>query len=162
MSEAREDDLLRLRRELAEAEATIAALRIENAALGSGRAAARDACQAEPAHGQAAYRSMDVGVQLEAALEEAFATIADLRIENAILRSRAASRVPWRAAAMGLAAVAGAGALLGLLWLVSSSAGLLLFVVVMGGLGVVVVHLIGGIPPNDGGPPPGPPLIPGG
>lgn len=101
-------------------------------------------------------------MQLEDALTEAIATVADLRIENAILRSRAASRVPWRAAAMGLAAVAGAGALLGLLWLVSSSAGLLLFVVVMGGLGVVVVHLIGGIPPNDSGPPPGPPLIPGG
>lgn len=161
MSEAREDDLLRLRRELAEAEATIAALRRENAALGSGRAAARDACQAEPAHGQA-YRSMDVGVQLEASLEEAIATVADLRIENAILRSRAASRVPWRAAAMGLAAVAGAAVVLGVIWLISSSLGLLLFVVVMGALGAVVVHLIGGIPPNDGGPPPGPPLIPGG
>lgn len=161
MSEAREDDLLRLKRELAEAEETIAALRIENAALGSGRAAARDACEGEPVHGQA-YRSMDVGVQLEGALEEAIAKVADLRIENAILRSRAASRVPWRAAAMGLAALAGAGALLGVIWLISSSAGLLLFVAVMAALGAVLVHLIGGIPPRDGGPPPGPPLIPGG
>jgi hypothetical protein len=99
---------------------------------------------------------------VEDALVEADAAIADMRIENAILRSRSVTRMPWRAAGLGLLALAGAFGLLALLWLVSESGGLVLFTAVMLALGIALVHLIGGIPPREGGPPPGPPMVPGG
>ncbi|AKT36944.1 hypothetical protein [Chondromyces crocatus] len=171
-----EDELLRLRRELREADMLIVSLQRENAALGgtpasdpenggSSRWAANGGTKRDGTRddrGGPVYRSADPCSHAEAALVEARAMVVDLRIENTILRSRAQSRFPRRALGIAVASTTGAILLVGLLWLLSRNAGLVLFGMVVMALGVAIVHFIDTIEPRDGGPPPGPPLIPGG
>jgi hypothetical protein len=175
MSGPEEDELARLQRELVEADAAIAELTRDNEVL-TRRAArsgsvlpqasgepfgAPQASLSRPAPSQV-YRSPDPRIEAEEALAKANATVATLRIEQAILQSQSAARMrrwyAWRPTLLALPAILG---LVVLLWFASGSARIFVFVAFMLVIGGVLVHLIGTIPPRDGPPPPTPPLYPG-
>jgi len=110
------------------------------------------------------YREPDRCLALEAELAAAHRTIADLRIENEILKSRiqgGSGRAARRAPGLSLAISVGAGAGLGLagglaMWWFSDFEGILVVGPILGLLGGGFVWAIGAIPPNYEKP--GPPM----
>lgn len=155
-----------LARELEEARAGIAEAEAEHEALRVrlGPAAPAPTRLRLPAHGErepaAAYRGEDRGLRLEREVGEANEALANLRIENAILRSRAEPMQVARAAPIrGVAIALGLGVGGGFLWFLTANLGLLVFAAVMALVGWGATVLIDRIKP-DGSNPRTPPTLP--
>jgi hypothetical protein len=126
--------------ELEETRAKIAEVEIDNRALaqrvGAKSFGAPPRRLAPREHGPTgAYRAEDRGVRLERELAEANELLANLRIENAILRSRMAPvKTPWEAwiRPVVLSLVLALGGTF--LWLVTENLGMLLLAAVLTGV----------------------------
>ncbi|MFO0761818.1 MAG: hypothetical protein U0359_35585 [Byssovorax sp.] len=166
------DELLDRTRELAEARAAFDRLVAENQALrdklGTGaRAGAKHAppralLSSGDRPGPSGYRGEDPLVRLERELAEANGLVADLSIENAILKSQAEPPNDARPrSVLRPLAVTGVVGGIAFLYLVTANIGVVIFSVTMLVLGSGLLRLIDSIKPSSSDKRP-PPYLPGG